>query len=304
MPRKQLVAVSAISALGLTLLGACAGGAEQERTSPAAPQVSRAQQAVGSTELAATQLEGIGEGLTDKAGMTLYRFDKDTAKPPKATCNGDCASQWPPVLSDGDPVLDGVDAAAVGKVRRDDGTEQVTVGGWPVYRFAKDTKAGDAKGQGVGSTWFAVNPKGGKASASAPTSTSAPSVQTRLVASDVEGIGPVLTEQDGFTLYLFDKDTSKPPKATCNGDCASQWPPLLSQGEVQLEGVDTKLVGKVKRADGTDQVTVGGWPVYRYAKDTKPGEAKGHGVGGTWFAIEPNGCKSQARPDEPAPSGY
>jgi hypothetical protein len=31
-----------------------------------------------------------------------------------------------------------------------------------VYFFAKDGKPGDILGQGVGGTWFAVNPKGGK----------------------------------------------------------------------------------------------------------------------------------------------
>ena len=39
----------------------------------------------------------LGEVVTDSAGMTLYRFDKDTAEPPKSNCDGDCATAWPPV---------------------------------------------------------------------------------------------------------------------------------------------------------------------------------------------------------------
>ena len=68
----------------------------------------------------------------------------------------------------------------------------------------------------------------------------------------------------------------------------------MADGTTQISGIDPKLVGKTRRADGTEQVTVGGWPVYRYAKDTAPGQANGHDVGGTWFAIEGNGCKVSA----------
>ncbi|WP_158890706.1 hypothetical protein [Amycolatopsis anabasis] len=309
MARKHL-AVSAASALGLLLLGACAGGPEgggapQQPT--AVPDVARVQQATGASGLTAAQVDGVGEVVTDQAGFTLYRFDKDTAKPPKSNCNGDCATQWPPVLSEGSMELKGIENTAVGKVKRDDGSEQVTIGGWPVYRFAKDAKPGEAKGQSVGGTWYAVTAKGGKAGqAAAAPAPAAPAAGAKLVAGQAEGVGPILTDQNGMSLYLFAKDSKKPSKATCDGDCAKQWPPMMSEGDVQLEGVDPKLVGKVKRDDGGEQVTVGGWPVYRFAKDTKPGEAKGHGVGGTWFAIEPNGCKSQAAPQQqpanPAPS--
>jgi hypothetical protein len=55
--------------------------------------------------------------------------------------------------------------------------------------------------------------------------------------------------------------------------------------------VDEKLLGTAKRSDGTTQVTVGGWPLYRYAKDEAPGDANGHNVGGVWFTVETNGCK-------------
>lgn len=48
-------------------------------------------------------------------------------------------------------------------VKRDDGRLQVTIGGWPVYRFSGDTEPGDTNGQGVGSTWFGVTPDGQKA---------------------------------------------------------------------------------------------------------------------------------------------
>ena len=49
-------------------------------------------------ELNATTSELFGTYVADGRGMTLYRFDNDSAKPPRATCNGDCAKTWPPLL--------------------------------------------------------------------------------------------------------------------------------------------------------------------------------------------------------------
>jgi predicted lipoprotein with Yx(FWY)xxD motif len=114
----------------------------------------------------AVQLDsGQSPVVTDSRGMTLYRFDEDTANPSKATCAGACAEKWPPLLvkSPGKIYTVGVDPSLVGYVERPDGTCQVTVGGWPAYYFFKDKKPGDILGQGVGNTWFALNSQGGKA---------------------------------------------------------------------------------------------------------------------------------------------
>jgi predicted lipoprotein with Yx(FWY)xxD motif len=118
-------------------------------------------------ELNATESDQIGTYLTDGAGRTLYRFDNDTAKPPKSNCNGDCATAWPPLLikSPGKIYPKGVDPQIVGYVERADHTCQVTVNGHPVYYFVADAKAGDINGQGVNGKWFAVDPKGGRTTA-------------------------------------------------------------------------------------------------------------------------------------------
>ncbi|WP_229844691.1 hypothetical protein [Streptomyces cinnamoneus] len=116
----------------------------------------------------------------------------------------------------------------------------------------------------------------------------------QLSASKAGALNPVVVNGAGFTLYRFDKDTADPSKSTCNGECASTWPPVVVApgGKVFLDGVDRSKVGTVKRDDGTLQVTVGGWPVYRFSKDAKPGETKGQGVGGTWFGVAPDGKKA------------
>jgi predicted lipoprotein with Yx(FWY)xxD motif len=115
--------------------------------------------------LAAKEEPKLGKIVADAEGFTLYRFDKDTAKPPTTTCVDACATKWPPVTVDpkGKLSLDGIDKAAIGMVQRPDGTSQLTLGGWPVYRFAGDTTPGATGGQGVGGTWFAVTPDGKKA---------------------------------------------------------------------------------------------------------------------------------------------
>ena len=48
----------------------------------------------------------------------------------------------------------------IGTITRADGTVQVTYNDHPVYRFVKDKKAGDTKGQGVrafGAKWYLLD---------------------------------------------------------------------------------------------------------------------------------------------------
>jgi predicted lipoprotein with Yx(FWY)xxD motif len=122
-------------------------------------------------QLKASKAGALNPVVVNGADLTLYRFDKDTAKPSKSNCNGDCAVTWPPVTvaPGGRIFIAGIKKADVGVVKRDDGSLQVTIAGWPVYRFNKDKKPGDTFGQGVGGTWFGVTPDGKKAGAPAPT---------------------------------------------------------------------------------------------------------------------------------------
>ncbi len=100
-----------------------------------------------------------GKTLTGEDGKTLYIFKKDTT-PGKSVCNGDCATNWPPFLT---TAADTIKAGAgvtgtLATIKRDDGTDQVTYNGAPVYYFAGDSKAGDSAGQGVGNIWFIAAP--------------------------------------------------------------------------------------------------------------------------------------------------
>ncbi|WP_454198162.1 hypothetical protein [Nocardia sp. Marseille-Q1738] len=125
----------------------------------------------------------------------------------------------------------------------------------------------------------------------------APAGTANVVQLDVTSnpnVGRYVSDGPGRSLYRFDKDTAKPSVSNCAGQCAVTWPPLTVARDqsVYASGVDPQLVGFIERADGTCQITIGGWPVYYFSKDKKPGDLLGQGVGGTWFAVAPNGGKA------------
>lgn len=116
---------------------------------------------------------------------------------------------------------------------------------------------------------------------------------TQLSATKVARMGETVQDEDGFVLYRFDADSDDPAKSNCNGECAEIWPPALTNdGQPSVDGVDESLVGTVTRADGTKQLTLKGWPLYRYIGDKKPGQWKGQNVSGKWFVITPKGTKN------------
>jgi predicted lipoprotein with Yx(FWY)xxD motif len=129
----------------------------------------------------------------------------------------------------------------------------------------------------------------------AAASLSGPNLATRQTP-----LGLVATS-DGFTVYEYTKDTNKPPASNCSGSCATAWPPVLAGDTPWLKGVSADKVGTVDRSDGTKQLTLNGWPLYRYAKDAKPGDTTGNGVGGTWKALNPDG--KPVAPNAPAAGG-
>ena len=128
----------------------------------------------------------------------------------------------------------------------------------------------------------------GASSSSAPASAAAVTVTT-----GTSSLGTILTGATGRALYLFEKDTGGKP--ACSGACAQGWPPLLTTGTpAAVAGVSMSLLGTVKRADGTVQVTYAGHPLYYFVGDTKPGDIKGEGsqaFGAGWDLISPAGKK-------------
>ena len=242
-------------------------------------------QAQPAGKLVVAKNDTLGEVVTDSAGMTLYRFDKDTAEPPQSTCDGDCAAAWPPVPAAGATAAAGMDKSLLGTVTRSDGTKQLTLGGWPLYRYAKDAKAGDTNGEGVGGSWYASAPTGKKASLA-----DLPGLSTR---KDPK-LGEVVVDKNGMTVYRFEKDTSWPMTTACLGECLKKWPLVKPVDASDTKGILTKVEGRrgyvvLNRPDGRKQQSIDCRPIYTYAGDKKPGDTNGQGIGGTWYAISPEG---------------
>lgn len=140
---------------------------------PAAAPAALAQPVgIPTDSLISTTIPKMGKVVTDSKGWVLYRFDKDTASPQSASaCTATCATVWPPVLTDGNPKLDGIPSNLVGTITRDDGASQLTLAGWPLYRYIGDPQPGAWKGQMVNGTWFVIAPTGKKNLTCVPTAT-------------------------------------------------------------------------------------------------------------------------------------
>ena len=252
----------------------------------ASPTVGGGQGNLGAQSASAGKLEvsanaELGDVLTDSAGLSLYRFDEDTAEPPKSNCNGDCATAWPPVPANDASAGAGIDKALLGEVTRADGSKQLTIAGWPAYRYAKDTKAGDLTGQGVGGKWYALAPTGKKASVAG-----LPGLSTR----NDPNLGEIVVDKNGMTVYRFAKDKAWPePVSNCNGACLEKWPVVAPVSANDTKDVQKKGLMSFTRSDGAKQQTVNCSPIYTFAGDKKAGDTNGQGVGGTWYAVRPNG---------------
>jgi predicted lipoprotein with Yx(FWY)xxD motif len=138
-----------------------------------------------------------------------------------------------------------------------------------------------ACGSGGGSSGSAKTP------ASSSTSTAAATVKLQKTS-----LGGILTDGNGRTLYLFEKD--KGPKSTCFGACAAAWPPLTTKATPMAgSGVSAAKLGTSPRSGGRE-VTYAGHPLYLYAGDTASGQINGQGLdqfGAEWYALSGSGRK-------------
>ncbi|MFF5188067.1 SCO0930 family lipoprotein [Streptomyces sp. NPDC000345] len=269
-----------IGGVGTGITGGAGAGTGTSASPSAAGEAGAGGSAAG--ELAISTNTELGNILTDAKGMTLYRFDQDTAEPPKSNCDGDCATTWPPVSADDVSAGDGIDKSLLGEVTRSDGTKQLTVDGWPAYYYAKDANPGDTSGQGVGNKWFALAPDGKKAKAD--------SALAGLSVRKDPNLGEIVVDKNGMTVYRFLKDKAWPePVSNCNGACLEKWPVVAPVEANDTEGVQKKGLMSFTRSDGVKQQTVNCSPIYTFSGDKSPGDINGQGVGGQWYAVAPDG---------------
>ncbi|WP_329454383.1 COG4315 family predicted lipoprotein [Streptomyces sp. NBC_01497] len=162
---------------------------------------------------------------------------------------------------------------------------------------------------------------------------------SKIMTSNVPGLGEVLVDSKGHTLYVFAKDTTD--KSTCTGACAKQWPPAIvtatpkaatssasPSASVSASGsaspsasvsvsasptssagaVRSDLLGTTKRSDGTLQATYNKHPLYYFVEDTKAGQANGQGLnafGAKWYVVDAQGkpVLAKAPKSSGSPSG-
>jgi predicted lipoprotein with Yx(FWY)xxD motif len=112
----------------------------------------------------------------------------------------------------------------------------------------------------------------------------------RIATAD-HGLGSMLVDSQGRTLYLWQADTGM--SSTCSGACAQDWPPETTSGAPHAAGsAKAALLGTTKRSDGSTQVTYAGHPLYRFAGDSQAGQVNGQAssaFGAPWLVVAPGG---------------
>jgi predicted lipoprotein with Yx(FWY)xxD motif len=139
-------------------------------------------------------------------------------------------------------------------------------------------------GSGYGSS-------GSSASTSGGTTTKQQAGAATVKTASAGGLGTILVDGQGRTIYLFQRDTG--PASTCTGACLANWPAVSTHGTpTAAGGVTAGKLGVTKRSDGTTQATYAGHPLYYYAGDAAAGETNGQGLnafGAAWYAMSPAG---------------
>ena len=120
---------------------------------------------------------------------------------------------------------------------------------------------------------------------------SAMSVGSAVVQAHRSAFGTILFDGRGFVLYAFTADSRTASR--CSGACAKAWPPYLVKNRpVASKGAAQRLLGRIRRASGSYQVTYAGHPLYYYVGDRRPARILCQNVvefGGRWLVVTQNG---------------
>jgi predicted lipoprotein with Yx(FWY)xxD motif len=291
----------------LTVPFAVAAVASTASAAPATPAAHTHHHGAAGSVVVTTEHTKFGTVLATPAGESLYTFSGDgTAVNPAApqlsctaankAANGTpCTTAWPPLVASGALVArGGVIQKALGTVTRD-GVTQVTYFGQPLYGFINDKTPNAVNGEDVAAfsgIWYLDHTNG------------KPAVQVPTITTEVSGVGIVLsttTASGGRTAYLLTADTARMSNCTSAGACAALWPPVLTPNGRSIAGTGAsgRLLGTIRRADGTLQVTYNHHPVYMFAIDLAAGAANGEingeylidpaPVDGLWYTVLPQG---------------
>ncbi|HET9050479.1 MAG TPA: hypothetical protein VFO60_02185 [Candidatus Dormibacteraeota bacterium] len=126
-------------------------------------------------------------------------------------------------------------------------------------------------------------------------SSSASAAAYTISAANVGGVGTVLVNGAGMTLYILTSEQGGKITCTDATGCTKVWPdtelPSGVTAPVAGAGIQQSLLSTVKSADGSLYTTYAGYPLYTFSHD-QAGTANGEGIksfGGTWETMNPDG---------------
>jgi predicted lipoprotein with Yx(FWY)xxD motif len=105
------------------------------------------------------------------------------------------------------------------------------------------------------------------------------------------GIGTVLVDAQGKTLYLYANDQGTTSAVPPN--ILTAWPPLVASGApVAGDGVDASKLKTAQQPDGQMWVAYDNHLLYTFSGDQSAGQTNGHKLGNVWFAVTPSGAQA------------
>jgi predicted lipoprotein with Yx(FWY)xxD motif len=149
---------------------------------------------------------------------------------------------------------------------------------------------------GSGTSYGGSSAASSSSSSSQTSASGASKADYTISAAAVPGVGTVLVNGSGMTLYVLSSE--KGGRITCTDDngCTKVWPDSeLPSGVTQAiagSGIDASKLGTVKDAAGGLYITYAGWPLYTFSGDSGPRQAHGQGItsfGGTWATLTVSG---------------
>jgi len=147
-----------------------------------------------------------------------------------------------------------------------------------------------------------VTPGGQPTSSATTDSGGSASPATSFGVANASGLGKVLVDGRGRTVYGLIKNGSKNPTCTDGNGCTAIWPDLSLPDGVHKamagSGVNASLLKSQKESDGETYATYNGWLLYEFSGDNTAGQTRGEGVTdqwGTWYALTPAGAPVTAK---------
>jgi predicted lipoprotein with Yx(FWY)xxD motif len=143
-----------------------------------------------------------------------------------------------------------------------------------------DKKAASGSGDGTTQTTTTEG--------STTTASSAPAADLSVSVKEDAKLGAILADPDGRTLYTLTDGSGA--AVACTGPCLAAWPPLeLASGATEPTAPDGVELSVVDGPDGSKLVAADDLPLYTFAGDGAPSDAKGEGLasfGGTWHVVK------------------